>query len=347
MEGTAAHELGANCLRNSQDAGEWVGEEIEVEDKKFKVTEEMAENVQVYLDAVRNDLTENGIPESELSIEETFEIAVGAIIKGTNDASFSSPLGKLYVYDYKHGQGTYVEVVENTQLMLYAAGAMAKAGWVNDVAEIVICQPRFRSEEVAPVRRWEILREDLLDFVADVAVAIEKCKAKDAPLVPGAWCGKTFCPAFGVCPGVRKEIVAVVDEESQALTFPEPNTLTPEQIAKVLGAAGLVADWVKAVRSYAEQQAVDLGAKIPGYKLIQKYGRRAWTDEVATENEFEHEFGDRIYDKKLKSPAQLEKIVGKDRVEPLVSIPERGLELVPEGAKGAAVGAGQVFEVIP
>jgi len=110
----------------------------------------------------------------------------------------------------------------------------------------------------------------------------------------------------------------------------------------------LIAEWAKAVHVYATTQATEFGVKIPGYKLIQKTGRRAWTDEMVVENEFEHEFGDVIYDKKLKSPAQLEKIVGKDRVKELVSIPEKGLELVPDSAKGEPVqGAGAVFEVIP
>lgn len=349
QEGTAAHEVAANCLKNGQDAAEWVGEEIEVDEKKFKVTEEMAENVQVYLDAIRNDLTENGIPVSELDVEKKFEIALGSTISGTNDASFSSPLGKLYVYDYKHGAGTYVEVVNNSQLMIYAAGALAKAGWVNDVVEIVIVQPRFKAEDVAPVRRWEVLREDLIDFVADVTLAIKAAQVPGCARVAGEWCGKTFCPAFGTCPAVRGNVVAVVDAKSTALTFPDPNTLTPEQIAKVLAASGLISDWAKAVRDYAERQAIEVGVQIPGYKLVQKFGRRAWIDEAVVENEFEHEFGDRIYDKKLKSPAQMEKIAGKDRVKVLVSVPDKGLELVPEHAKGEAVltSPGQVFQAIP
>lgn len=347
MEGTAAHELAANCLKLRQNADEWIGEVIEVEDKKFKVTEEMAENVQVYLDAVREDMKENGIPHSELSIEHKFELKLGSEkIKGTNDASFSSPLGKLYVYDYKHGAGTYVEVVENTQLMLYAVGAMEKAEWVNDMVEVVIVQPRYDREDVAPVRRWEIHQLELCTFVAKAKNAITDSKKKDAPLVPGPWCSKTFCPAFGVCPGVRDKAVAVVDATATSLNFPDPAKLSPAELAKVLEVSGLISDWAKAVHAHAERQAIDLGVEIPGYKLVKKQGRRAWTDELMVENEFEHELGDAMYDKKVKSPAQMEKLVGKERVKELVTIPDKGLQLVPEGAKGEAVKAENVFEVI-
>lgn len=348
MEGTAAHEVAANCLKMRQNADEWVGEVIEVEGVKYTVTPEMAENVQVYLDAVRKDMEENGVPHAELQVETEFTVQFGAeIVKGTNDASFCSPLGKMYVYDYKHGAGTYVEVVENTQLLIYAVGAMEREGMINSEVEIVIAQPRYRTGDVPAVRGWAISKDNLLKFRDLVTMSIECAKKKGAELIPGDWCGKSFCPAFGVCPAVRNEVVAVVDEASTALTFPDPAKLTPEQLAKVLVTSKLIAEWAKAAHAYATTQAIDFGVKIPGHKLIQKTGRRAWTDEMVVENELEHEFGDAIYDKKLKSPAQMEKIAGKDRVKELVSIPEKGLELVPESAKGEPVrGAGQVFEVI-
>jgi len=347
-QGTAAHALAAECLTRDEDAQEWVGEELETKDGVYKVTPAMADAVQVYLDAIREDLDANGIPHTELAIETPFQIENIACLKGTNDASFSSPLGKLYVYDYKHGEGKYVEVIDNTQLLIYALGAMERAGWVNDTAELVIVQPRYNREDVAKVRRWEISADDLRAFKVKVREGIDRCMDPLAPFVPGYWCGKTFCPAFGVCPGVRKKAVAVVDENSTALVFPNPAKLTPEQIAKVLDVSGLIADWCKGVKQYAEHQVKELGAKIPGYKLVIKKGRRAWVDESVVENEFAHEYGDDIYDKKLKSPAQMEKIVGKDRVSELVGVPETGVELVRDSAKGDAVlsAPGQVFDVI-
>lgn len=347
MQGTAAHELAALCLQQREDACQWVGEAIEVNDKIFKVTEEMADAVQVYLDAIRGDLEENGIPISELAIEKKFQIEKVACLKGTNDASFSSPLGRLYVYDYKHGEGTFVEVEENPQLMIYALGAMQEAGWVNTEVEIVIVQPRYKDEDVQKVRRWTVSKEDLLLFKERAVDAIDAACDPSAVCIAGSWCKKTFCPAQGVCPALRDGVVAVVDKEYTALKFPDPAKLSPEEIRKVLDAAGMISSWAKEVHAYAKHQAAELGVKIPGYKLIQKKGRRAWTDEVAVENEFEHEFGDQIYDKKLKSPAQMEKITGKDRVKELVSIPDRGVELVPEDAKGEPVeSAKQVFEKI-
>lgn len=343
MEGTAAHELAAACLKMDQDACEWIGETIEVEDKLFKVTEEMADNVQVYLNTIRKDMEENGIPLKELSVEKKFKIQCGENITGTNDASFSSPLGKLYVYDLKYGAGTYVEVVQNTQLMLYALGALEASGNINEEVEIVIVQPRYKNEDTAPVRRWLISAEDLEGFRTDVIVAVSKCHHKDAECTPGPWCGKTFCPAQGICPAMRKQVAEITGENKDGV-LPEPQSLTPEQLSRVLKGSELVSDWIKAVRSYAESRAKDFGEKIPGYKLVQKFGNRAWIDEMAVEAEFEGEFGDRIYEKRLLSPAKLEKIVGKDRVVDLVEKPDRGVQLVREDAKGTEVTTDQVFE---
>ena len=241
-----------------------------------------------------------------------------------------------------------MEVVENTQLIIYAIGAMQRAGWVNDEVEVVIAQPRYRDSEAAPVRRWLIPEKKLKEYLALIKKGISECMDPLAPCKPGPWCDKSFCPARGVCPALRKEVVEVVDEESTALRFPEPASLTPEQMAKVLEASDLISSWAKGVRAHALQMAKETGVNLPGYKLIRKYGNRTWIDEMAVENEFEHEFGDAIYEKKLKSPAKLEKVVGKDRVKELYHKPEKGIDLVPESAKGEALNESpdKVFEKI-
>jgi len=340
MEGTAAHELAANCLQNWEAASSWVGEPIEVEGKIFPVTEEMAENVQVYLDAIKSDLEKEGVRPEELSIEKKFSVQ-GLPVKGTNDASFSAPLGDLYVYDLKYGKGMYVEVEENSQLMIYALGAWEEAGCVNDVIRITIVQPRYAMAD--PVRTQTLTAQELKAFKVLLRVCVKHCQNPQARCTPGDWCH--WCPADGACKAQTKEVFDVVVPDMD-IKFPEPSQMTPEYIAKVLDVSGLIASWAKSVHAYAEKTAKDTGVVYPGHKLIQKKGRRAWTDEVAVENEFEHEYGEVIYDKKVKSPAQLQKIVGKDRVDKLTSIPDRGITLVKESAKGEPVGGNNVFSVI-
>jgi hypothetical protein len=106
----------------------------------------------------------------------------------------------------------------------------------------------------------------------------------------------------------------------------------------VLSIADTLEDWVKGVRAHAESIA-KTGVSIPGYKLIAKKGHRRWTDEIAVENAFEAQYGESIYEKKLKSPAKLEKIVGKEDIAEYVEIPDNGVQLVPVSAKGEAIQA--------
>ena len=52
--------------------------------------------------------------------------------------------------------------------------------------------------------------------------------------------------------------------------------------------------------------------KVPGYKLVTgREGNRKWTDAAAVEAEF-GDLGDAIHEKKLLSPAKLEKVLKKD-----------------------------------
>lgn len=353
-EGTAAHELAAMCLKDRVDASEWIGEPIEVGDTIFTVNEEMADAVQLYVDTIWADMDTDGVDRSELKVEIKFKLEIKLtnpikgvgmpVVSGICDAVYNSYFGGLRAYDLKYGVGTYVEVEENSQLLLYILGAVIELDH-QGTSEIVIVQPRYRGHEVPPVRRSELGTEHLKRFHADVIDAVSFSYTKNAPLKAGKHC--KWCPALGVCEGAREKIFEVVPAENTA-TLPDPSNMTPENISKTLVMADFIADWIKAVRAYAETQARDLGVVIPGFKLIQKYGNRAWIDELAVENEFEHEFGDAIYDKKLKSPAKLEKAVGKDRVKELVEKPDNGIHLVPESANGEAVktSANQVFDII-
>ena len=92
---------------------------------------------------------------------------------------------------------------------------------------------------------------------------------------------------------------------------PHPMTLTPIQLASVLHAADLLDNWLEEVRAYAH--AVAEKEKIPGWKLVQKQARRKWIlDDDKTGNELVYCFDldeDQIYETKLKSPAQIEKLM--------------------------------------
>ncbi len=344
-EGTAAHEVAAECLKNRQNAEEWVGEVVEIGDRNFKVTEEMAENIQVYLDTILSDLEKESVGREHLQVEKKFTLPnIDKNLFGTNDASFLSPFGRLYIYDLKYGRGTYVDVENNSQCMIYALGAYYEYQELPEEIEITIVQPRYEmGDPLDRVRKVIISRAELMAFEKELREAIKRINKKDANTQVGEWC--QFCPAIAICPAKRQEVFSVLPEPPK-FVLPEPGALTVEQIAKVMSVSATIKEWADAVHTYAERLAKETGAIVPGYKLISKKGNRRWIDEIAVETAFEAEYGEAIYDKKLKSPAKLEKLVGKDGIAEYVEIPDKGVQLVPETAKGEAVVdiPGQVFQ---
>ena len=327
-EGTLAHELAAAILLRS----EW----------PKGVTAEMLEHVQVYVDAVNATASECG-PIYSRMIEHRFDLsAIYPGLFGTADAVIYNPREKkLTVIDLKYGVGIPVEVERNSQLMYYAIGALLSTGHPASLVEMVIVQPRcFHAD--GPVRKWAIPAIELLDFAADLKEAAEKTKDPNAPLVPGDHCH--FCPAKGICPKLQETALeAAQNEFSNALPY------DPGKLAHYLTILPAIEAWTKGVREFAYREALH-GRCPPGFKLVQKRAMRRWKDE-----QFTHETlkalgwkPEQIEDRKLKSPAQLEKLVGKDHVANLVVSESSGLTLAPEDDKrpAAKVDAAAEFTVI-
>jgi hypothetical protein len=327
------------CLNLRKDADEYVGEIIETGDFKIKVTAEMAEHIQLYLDTIREDMARDCVPQEYLQVEKKFTLEnVDKKLYGTNDASYINPFGMLRVYDFKYGQGQYVEVEDNTQLLIYDLGAWVENGQP-DSTEIIIVQPRYISEDVPKVRRKEYTGDDLALFSQTLITAIKRVNKKDKTTKTGEWC--KFCPAMAICPAKQTQITDVVP----SVTLPDPADMSIEQLMQVMFISDVISEWSASVHAHAESLAKS-GVDIPGYKLVPKRANRRWIDEMAVETAFESEYGDELYTKKLKSPAQLEKVVGKEMIADYVEVPDNGVQLVPETAKSKAVTANpeQVFK---
>lgn len=315
-EGIAAHELCQMCLNSGQDAIEFIDREID----EFVVDEEMAEAVQVYLDAVRKVRNGSALTfvEKRFSLDKLMAgTELDGMMFGTNDCSVlvGTPTGKskLFVFDYKHGRGVAVDALGNPQLRYYALGACLElAHHVIEEVEAVIVQPRARHRD-GPIRSEVITPFELVEWSADLADAAQAALSPDAPLNPGDHCD--WCPAAGACPALRSHAYAVAQlqfspiDDTVITVPPAPETLTPEQLSRVLDAAEVVKDWIAAVQAHAHLQ-LDHGTAIPGWKLVDKRPSRKWlNDEETTAGALDLlglDVAD-IYATKLRSPAQIEK----------------------------------------
>jgi len=338
-EGSAAHKLGEICLTNENEFTEdWLGEVIEIDGEEIKVTQGMINAVDVYIGAIKDDLSTYGLNKRDLIIERSFELPrISKKAAGTNDAFLYVPFQKLIVYDYKHGAGVWVDVVNNIQLLYYALGAVADLDV--DEVELVIVQPRCGDPENA-VRRWRIPMAALDEFAKELTEKIKATEDPKAPRRPGKHC--KFCTATLVCPEIlnKRDMMAQQDFES------EKRDLTVEKIGQLLKEVDIVKNFITTLENHAFELA-ESGKEIPGFKLVKKRSNRTWIDSNEVISLFSERYGDRIYNKSLLSPAKLEKIVGKKSVYSLTEQKDTGNKLVSNTDKGEAVRGSAISDFSP
>jgi len=313
--GTKAHELAADLLNDKPLPDD--------------VDPEMYDAVLTYVQEV-NMWKEEAVDEGGWAlIEHRFDLSeVLAGLYGTADAVIYYPKKKLLrVVDYKHGAGVAVSPFQNEQLQYYALGALLSTKASVEKIECVIIQPRIESE--SPIKRWEFDAIEILDFEVTLREAAMATMQDNAPLVPGDHC--RFCPAFGN--GVCKAAENLAEQTALSM-FTPIETYTPSQLSEILDRLGQIEAWAKKVREFAYKEAMNGRAPI-GYKLVSKRAHRKWSDELAAGRAVEA-LGfkyDSVYTRKIKTPAQVEKIVGKKNmsaIEKFITQDTTGLTLVKE-----------------
>jgi hypothetical protein len=303
-EGTQAHELAEYCLRNGDDSKDL---------EKYPLDMRLA--VQVYLDAVRKYT----IPGTEWFIEQTVSLAPlnpPVDMFGTADCIVYDPTDhRLIVMDYKHGAGVWVPAEDNMQLKYYALGALL--GFPDkriDIVEGVIVQPRCDRGDDSPKVRSTIFEvADLVLWGEKLIDAANATQQDDAPFNTGAHC--RFCKGSANCPELRRVTFEAAQTEFTPETVrqpPAPQSLTTEQLGTVLVQADVIEHWLKSVRGHVHS-LLEKGEEVPGVKLVQKRALRKWKakEHVIVEALCDHVGPNDLYDQKLRSPAQVEKILGK------------------------------------
>ena len=357
--GTCAHQIAEKCLRLGKQADEFIGETERAKTHSFEVDEEMAETAQMYVDYVRKTVIEAAPPKTNpadlLHIEQHFSLAdlnPPFQAGGTADAVIYKPtIEELEVVDLKGGRGVVVEAKGNPQLRTYALGAMlANKGLKVKTVKVTIIQPRaphkdgrIRSEpfHVTDLFEWTV---DLVDVMHRSRAAWEEYKlVLDGTMSLTAWEVKwlkagphcKFCKRAGKCSAQEQAALDVAQVWFDDLDVPRigntPDKMDPQKLATTLDMLDMVSEWINAVRAHAQEQA-EMGVQIPGYQLVDKIGRRRWIDEEKTASTLLAKHGrDVVYEEKLRSPAQMEKKLGKAGkaiVAELVETPITGTNLV-------------------
>lgn len=308
--GTAAHELADKCLQNGYDAERFRGDVIVVEKWSFEVDDTMIEGVQLYLDTCRADV-EVG---DQYFTETTFDLShLYPGMFGTNDWCVYKPKQRrLIVRDYKNGYGI-VEAAFNWQLIYYGIGAAHSLKLPIDTITVSIVQPNA-PHVLGPVREWTFDALDLVDFEIELAAAAKRSADPNAPRIAGDHC--QYCLAAHDCPALTAQQMKFAAAEFDPLVV----DVKVEKLTQLLDAATMMEARLSAAWALAQNLA-EQGVEIPGYKLVERKTRRKWSIEDESERNAAieayaadkvHDVAD-LYTRKLKSPAQIEKVLKAPR----------------------------------
>lgn len=354
-EGTFAHEVCEYKVRK------YLKERVKRPQSEEYDTEEIEQITDVYAEfviSIIEQMKENGC-EPLAFVEERVDYShIAPSGFGTADMLI---IGKdeqgrviLHVCDFKTGAGVFVDADHNSQMMLYAIGALAAYGFLYDI-EIVrmsIIQPRLDNISTFECSRAEL--EEWGESIKPIAKLAYEGKGEQSP---GDWC--RFCRAKPVCKACADEALALCREDfldldagafddtaeesdmtapyeadTQTAVFKQPGLIPINELAEILPTLNRISSWIEAVFAFVSSEAINHGVPIPGYKVVEGRSKRVFTDtkavvDVAVQNGYTD-----LYKQTLITLTEFEKMMGKKKFNELlgeyVAKPPGKLALVPE-----------------
>ena len=324
-EGTQAHALAEGMLQPYAGDG---GVPFTLSGPEWP--KDMLDYVDVYVSIVLEKLNEarKKTPDAVLLVEQRLDFSPWVPEGfGTGDAVVISD-NTLEIIDLKYGKGVPVSAEDNSQMRLYALGAFHNYGILYDFDRITmtIVQPRLDS-----VSSQTVDLKDLLDWGDKVKLVAAKAWRGEGEYCAGPHC--RFCRA-----AVRCRKLAEYNLDCLRYEFMAADLMDPEDIVEVLKVEADVTSWLKTVKEYALDQAVNHGEKFPGMKLVEGRSVRTITDEKGLAQKLTEEGYTNIYKPvTLKGITDLEKVCGKKNFVKLagefVTKPPGRPVLVPENDK--------------
>ena len=178
---------------------------------------------------------------------------------------------EMHLIDLKYGKGQPVSAHENSQLMLYALGAMSMFGFLYDFSKVVltIYQPRLEN-----VSTYETSYDALDQWAYEVLQpAAALADSGGGEFSVGDWC--MFCRAKNECRARAEHNL-----ELAKYAFEQPPLLEDYEISDILSRADELVSWVSGVKKFAFKAAL-AGKHWPGMKLVRGRSNRKYADEKA------------------------------------------------------------------
>ncbi len=213
----------------------------------------------------------------------------------------------LTVIDLKYGVGILVDAEQNTQMMLYALGALLMFDGIYDIETVTmtIFQPRRDNISTFSMRKSELIdwAENVLKPKAELAYKGE------GEFKAGRHC--QFCKVKATC---RKR--AEYNLELAKYDFEMPGSLEDDEIEIILSKADEFISWLGDVKEYALNQALQ-GKQWKDYKLVEGRSNRKYKNESAAAKIVE-DAGFDPYEHKVLGITAMTKMLGKTKFNELL-----------------------------
>lgn len=373
-EGTVGHDVGEHWLKTGKRPEHRIGTIEEVGGFEIVIDEEMIGFVEDYV-VLCQDIMEQA---EDYGIEAHFNISHLTPIPGQGGTGdfYAMKWQRGWLVDLKYGKDPvfafYTDTQEfNKQLAIYASGMFREWDWLYNFQEIeiIVCQPRLPGGTTS----YTISRAELLEFEEYAKDKWALSWSRDVTRTPSIkgcrWCNvRTKCPALYLF--MSKDMEDVFDdhtslavtrsfsqEEMQAAneiimddmaispfpSLPKPVELSTPALAKLLRYRKLMEAFFNAIAAELLTRAVSDEEDIPWWKVVESRTLRRFVDDEEWIVEQLLAKGldeDKIYERKLVSPAVLERLLHTELRMKLTEakrwIETSGIAVKPQGRKTLA-----------
>ena len=177
--------------------------------------------------------------------------------------------GVLEIVDLKYGKGVPVSAEGNTQMQLYALGAIEQYGYIYDFTHVrmSIFQPRNGglSTQLMSV-------DDLLAWGESIKPIAELAYAGKGDFKAGDHC--RFCRAAAQCKALSE-----YNMEIAKLEFRDADLLTDDEVSFVLERVDGLVRYAEKIKTHALEEALK-GHRWPGFKVVEGRSNRKITNEA-------------------------------------------------------------------
>ena len=219
--------------------------------------------------------------------------------------------GTMHIIDFKYGKGVAVSAENNPQMKLYALGAYLEYSMLYPIEKIkmTIVQPRLENE----ASESEIFVAELMEWAENVVKPLaEKAYKGEGTYIAGNHC--RFCRAKATC---RER--ARMNLEASKFEMRAGALLSDTEVGEALKMAQDLAKWAEDLKEYALTESLK-GKIIPGWKAVEGRSVRAFKDtDLAIKTIIDSGIDEiLLYDRKIKTLAQIEKLLGAKQFKELV-----------------------------